>query len=82
MNVNSNPTVSQQYTKKRTVSKFFSFIVCVVDTGVINFYFWILYIHQFLDKFEVIPVRNSDTWEEKNQKLTIAFQTSFKNSTL
>jgi hypothetical protein len=33
MNVNSNPTASQQNKKKLPVSKFFPFIAGVVDTG-------------------------------------------------
>jgi hypothetical protein len=33
MSVNSNPTASQLNTKKLPVSKFFSFIAGVIDTG-------------------------------------------------
>jgi hypothetical protein len=41
MSVNSNPTAASKNIcmKKLTDSIFFSFIVCIVDSGVINLYF-------------------------------------------
>jgi hypothetical protein len=33
MTVNSNPPASQKLRKKPSVSKYFSFLACVIDTG-------------------------------------------------
>jgi hypothetical protein len=82
MDVNSNPTASQQNKENFLFQVFFSFIADVL-TPVIKHYFQILYLREFLHKFKIAQMEytkgsRAKLIHEKCLKSKISCQTPFK----